>query len=66
VEEVVAKAVSRQGVGEVMGLNAALFVVGGELLEVLSRVASRRGVGREEVLLEVLLKMEESDGNGCR
>jgi len=62
----VAKAVSRQGVGEVMGLNAALFVVGGELLEVLSRVASRRGVGREEVLLEVLLKMEESDGNGCR
>lgn len=61
-----AKAVSRQGVGEVMGLNAALFVVGGELLEVLSRVASRRGVGREEVLLEVLLKMEESDGNGCR
>jgi len=62
----VAKAVSRQGVGEVMGLNAALFVVGGELLEVLSRVASRRGVGREEVLLEVLRKLEESDGNDCR
>lgn len=61
-----AKAVSRQGVGEVMGLNAALFVVGGELLEVLSRVASRRGVSREEVLLEVLLKLEESDGNDCR
>jgi len=66
VEEVVAKAVPRQGVGEVMGLNAALFVVGGELLEVLSRVASRRGVGREEVLLEVLRKLEESDGNDCR
>ena len=61
-----AKAVARQGVGEVMGLNAALFVVGGELLEVLSRVASRRGVGREEVLLEVLRKLEESDGNDCR
>ena len=61
-----AKAVPRQGVGEVMGLNAALFVVGGELLEVLSRVASRRGVGREEVLLEVLRKLEESDGNDCR
>lgn len=61
-----AKAVPRQGVGEVMGLNAALFVVGGELLEVLSRVASRRGVSQEEVLLEVLRKLEESDGNDCR
>lgn len=61
-----ARAVERQGVGGMMGLNAALFVVGGELLEVLSRVASRRGVSKEQVLLEVLLKMEESDGNGGR
>lgn len=61
-----ARAVERQGVGGMMGLNAALFVVGGELLEVLSRVASRRGVAKEQVLLEVLLKMEESDGNGGR
>jgi len=59
-----ARAVEKQGVGGMMGLNAALFVVGGELLEVLSRIASRRGVGQEAVLLEALLKMEESDGNG--
>jgi len=59
-----ARAVEKMGVGGMMGLNAALFVVGGELLEVLSRIASRRGVGQEAVLLEALLKMEESDGNG--
>lgn len=61
-----ARAVSRGSVGEAMGLDAALFVLSGELVRVLDRVCERRGVGREVVIMEMLQELEERYGNDSR
>ena len=61
-----AKANVKVGAGEMMGLDAAVFVVGGDLIRVLDRVCVMRGVGREVVLKEALQELEARYGNGGR
>lgn len=61
-----AKAVTRIASREMMGLDAAVFVLGGDLVRSLDRVCEMRGVSREVVLVEMLHELEERYGNGSR
>ena len=49
-----------------MSLDAAVLVVGGELVRQLDRVCKMRGVSREVVLMEALYELEVRYGNGGR
>ena len=61
-----ARAIVRRGPGEMIGLDAAVFVLGGELVRSLDRVCEKRGMSREMVLMEMLQELEERYGNGSR
>lgn len=61
-----AKAATRIEAGEMMGLDAVLFVLGGELVRSLDRVCEKRGMSREMVLKEMLQELEVRYGNDGR
>ena len=61
-----ARAVTRIAAGGLMGLDAVLFVLSGELVRSLDRVCEKRGMSREVVLGEMLQELEERYGDGGR
>jgi len=61
-----AKAATRIEAGEMMSLDAVLFVLGGELVRSLDRVCEKRGMSREMVLKEMLQELEVRYGNDGR